>query len=119
MAISRAKGVDNLNKAEKEKLKTRIMELLVVPDTEHTAYLINGTIQDVINIIDMLEIADIGTHINSLVTLKDKVKLWWDEIYPEDIFPVHNENVAEEDRDKGVLRVAEIRDLIKKIESGG
>lgn len=46
--------------------------------------------------------------------LIEKVSSWWDEVYPAIIFPVKSE---EEDRDIGAVKVAEIRELLDKINS--
>ena len=44
--------------------------------------------------------------------LIEKVTAWWDEVYPEDIFPVETDL---KDRDMGAVKVAEIRGLLDKI----
>ena len=73
----------------------------------------NDTIDEVLEIIDDMP----KTNTDLLLAFKDKVKAWWDDVYPEDIFPVENEDIPKENRDEGAKRVAEIRELIKKIES--
>jgi len=99
---------------DKEKLKKQITQLqnyYNLSQGDYEAW--NDPISEVLEIIDDMP----KTNIDLLLAFKDKVKAWWNEVYPEEIFPVENKDIPEEDRDEGAKRVAEIRELIKKIES--
>ena len=57
--------------------------------------------QDVNNLLELARIDD-------LEKLLVKIRLWWDELYPEEIF-------TGESGDEGPLKVKEIRDILNSI----